>query len=90
MILIGCRPIVIMLRTIVAMNTDVKKLFGKRLRQLREETGLSQEALAAAAGLHRTYVGGVERGERNPSLESMFSLAKALNVTLSKFMEGVG
>lgn len=54
--------------------------FGKRVREKREALGMSQEALAASAGLHRTYVGTVERGERNPALVNILRLAAALEV----------
>lgn len=54
--------------------------FGDAVRAARGREGLSQELLADRAGLHRTYVGGVERGERNLSLLNIWALADALNV----------
>jgi transcriptional regulator with XRE-family HTH domain len=61
----------------------IQKQFGKRVRNLRLEKGLSQEELAFKVGIHRTYIGGIERGERNPSLKNIAAIAKALGVTLS-------
>ena len=63
--------------------------FGSRVRALRHAIGLSQEALADKCGLDRTYVGGIERGERNPSLRNIFRIAVALNVSLSSLVQGV-
>jgi transcriptional regulator with XRE-family HTH domain len=71
------------------MRTDPRAAFGERLRNLRKVAGLSQEELAERAGLHRTYVGGVERGERNVSLVNILKLARALKVAPSALFEGV-
>lgn len=57
-----------------------KELFAANLRRLRLSAGLSQEALADRAELHRTYVSSIERGERNVSIENIFRLAQALDV----------
>lgn len=54
--------------------------FGRRVRGLRQARGLSQEGLAERAGLHRNYVGGIERGERNVGLDNIHALAGALGV----------
>jgi transcriptional regulator with XRE-family HTH domain len=60
--------------------------FGKRLREIREEAGISQEKLAAQAGVHRTYVSSVERGKRNVSLVNIERFAAALGVTMGALM----
>lgn len=70
------------------MPPDLVKAFGERVRTLREQAGLSQEALAAKAGIHRTYMGGVERGERNPCLRNILRMAAALGVDARDLFEG--
>lgn len=62
---------------------------GASIRDLRNQIGLSQEALAEKSGLHRTYIGGIERGERNVSLVNIVCIARALRVTPSKLLEKV-
>ena len=61
---------------------------GKRIRSLREAKGVSQEGLAEKSGLHRTYIGGVERGLRNPSVKSLSRMAKALDVGIGQLFDG--
>ena len=58
----------------------------RNLRLLRGERGLSQEALADLAGLHRTYVGSIERSERNVSLDNIYRLAASLDVTVARLL----
>lgn len=57
----------------------IRLAFGELVRKYRHKLGISQEELAFRSGLHRTYVGSVERGERNLSLENIFVFAKALS-----------
>jgi len=59
-----------------------RKIFARNLRKKRLAKGLSQEALAALCGLHRTYIGSVERGERNISIDNMDKIALALDCTI--------
>ena len=62
---------------------DIKTKFGAKVRKLRLAKGLSQEAFADICGLHRTYVGAIERGERNVSLENIEKIAKALGISIA-------
>ncbi|MBK7992908.1 MAG: helix-turn-helix transcriptional regulator [Blastocatellia bacterium] len=69
-------------------NTRLKarNIFAQKLREIRLQRGLSQEELAALAGLHRTYVGSVERGERNISIDNMECLAIALKINIKELL----
>jgi len=67
---------------------DITITLGKRIRQLRLQTGLSQEKLADKAGMDRTYYAGIERGERNPSVKNLAKIATALGVAMGALFEG--
>ena len=66
---------------------DVRKRVGINLKRLRLDRHLSQEDLAFEAGLHRTYISGVERGVRNPTVMVLEEIAKALKVPAAKLLE---
>ena len=70
----------------VKASIDELRAFGIALRVFRKRAGLSQDALASIAGLHRTYVGSVERGERNVSLLNIHVLAGALQTSASELL----
>lgn len=67
-------------------NMTARQCFAQNLRHLRTSQGISQEELAYRSGLHRTYVGSVERGERNISIDNMERLANALSVDLASLL----
>ena len=69
---------------------DLKTLLGMAIKTQRASLGISQEELAHRAGLHRTYVSDLERGARNPSIESIEKLAGALQISVSNLFEGAG
>ena len=67
----------------------VCRKFGKRVRLLRRQKGLSQEELADLAGIHRTYMGKIERGESNPPLYTIHNISKALNSSLTELFSSI-
>lgn len=70
-------------------RADILERFGLRVRELRKEQGYTQESFAAACQLDRTYMGGIERGERNVALRNIEAIANALGIALSELMEGL-
>lgn len=66
---------------------DIRRQLGRNLKRLRAEKGWSQEELAEEAGLHRTYVSGVERGVRNPTITIVAALARALGVSAADLIQ---
>jgi transcriptional regulator with XRE-family HTH domain len=64
----------------------IRNKFGEKVRELRRARGLSQEELAFRAGIHRNYLGGIERGEPNPALDNISAIAKALGVDPSELL----
>ena len=90
MLLIVCRHIVIKQVGYIPMSkkpTKYRVIFANNLRKFRCEKNLSQEALAELTGLHRTYVGSVERAERNVSIDNMELFAKSLNTPLTELLK---
>ena len=63
---------------------------GQRIRSYRLQSGFNQEELAEKCGLHSTYIGQVERGEKNATIESISKIANGLNLSLSKLFENIG
>ena len=70
--------------------SDIAKVLGKRIRNYRVTLRLSQEKLAELSGCHPTYIGQIERGEKNATVESIEKIADALGVSLSKLFEQPG
>ena len=70
--------------------SDIAKSVGQRIRNYRTQLGWSQEKLAELSGCHPTYIGQLERGEKNATLESIEKIASAINIPLSKLLLCVG
>ncbi len=76
-------------RKISKPNFDLRRKFGVSIRKIREEKNLSQEELGFQAGIHRTYIGAVERGEQNISLDNIGRLTKTLKITLGDLFKNI-
>ena len=68
---------------------DLQAVLGKRIRELRSKKGFSQESFADHCGLHRTYMGGIERGEHNLTLGTAMTIANGLGVSISELLAGI-
>lgn len=68
-------------------NVSIQQKFGNRVRKLRKSKGWSQEEFADQCGLHRTYIGAIERGERNVSLNNIHAIAKALDISVKDLFD---
>lgn len=73
----------------MAKRADILKRFGQRVRELRKEQGYSQENFAYACELDRTYMGGIERGQRNVALRNIERIADTLGISVAELMDGV-
>lgn len=71
------------------MDEKILVKFGARVRRIRTSQGISQETLADKAGLHRTYIGMIERAEKNVSLKNIEKIANALEISVSELMETI-
>jgi y4mF family transcriptional regulator len=71
------------------MSKAIRNKFGKQIRNMRHSLGWSQEDLADKSGVHRTYIGAIERGEQNVSIDNIIKLAKALGVSLEQLFKGL-
>ncbi len=69
------------------MKNNILIQFGARIRELRKNRGLSQEKLAELTGFHRTYIGMIERGERNPALVNIEIFEKTFGMSLSELLD---
>lgn len=71
------------------MKREILIKFGKKVREERAKLGLSQEELASRTGVHRTYIGMIERAEKNITLENIEKVSKALKISISDFFKGL-
>ena len=73
-------------KSTISMNTQILKKFGEKIRRIRRERGISQEKLAHEAGIERSYMGAIERGERNPTLLKIYKIVTTLKVNSSELL----
>lgn len=72
----------------MSINTDILKKFGRIVRNERQKLGISQEELASRADVHRTYIGMVERGEKNITIKNIERICRALNISIHDIFKG--
>lgn len=68
---------------------NIQEQFGKNVKKIREDKSWSQEYLSEVSGLHRTYISGIERGVRNPTIEIAFKISQSLNVPITELFKGM-
>lgn len=68
---------------------QIQRQLGDRIRKLRQKKGWSQEEFAAVSGLHRTYIGAVERGEKNLTISTIHTLARTLDTTIAQLFQRI-
>ncbi len=76
-----------MLTLVYTMNRELSNKFGELIKQIRKEKGISQEELGFRSNVHRTYIGMIERGEKNITLENIEKIAKGLGVSMKLIFE---
>lgn len=67
-------------------HKQILEKFGQKMQKTRQAAGVTQEELAARLGMHRTYIGLIERGERNPTIRTLYKISKALKVSADKLL----
>lgn len=67
-------------------HRDVLEKFGEKVQKVRKSKGISQEGLASMLSMHRTYIGMIERGERNPTIRTLYKISKALKISSSDLL----
>jgi ribosome-binding protein aMBF1 (putative translation factor) len=84
-----CILLLALLNILIMQDKSILNLFGERIRELRKAKGISQEELADKASLHRTYIGMIERGEKNISIINIEKIAKSLDIQLNTLFNGL-